>query len=515
MRHTNIVVLSVVTTLLTAVGCTTTQDQGTGASNFVSGRAIDGYITQGTVFFDVNDNNIFEPLLGETFAYLDPDGYFSYNPAPSSSPTIPKDYCNSSNADDKKYCLSAPSGAASAILRVTRGYDMATREKFVGTLSVHVENFGQLDYKSANTNAMPINGLLAYKTETNSVFPANEVITSETMLKTDPFRTGNGLSDADKKTLLRMAQQIHKTADVISSLVNTHTGGFFDKEGAFPRDINHFAYAAIAKAITGSKTLDGVLTSSVDAAAIVNDTITATTDYVAKYNLDVAATAQVTLTPVSATQKTDIVTKVNKLADQTRVLFELTGAADDAYINARLRAIEVITALMRDTTAGTKYQNAIDESNRSLYLTRLGDVTADVGFTVKLFKDQAVYTAGSIESQIDFSARQGLTDLLNQNPDGSESLSLQAPNCTAPCDSFGLTLNADGTASINANLSDAGITSSGSTLPATYQKIDDYTMVMNVEVSAGVTMPVTVTVNPDGTYNYDFANKDYANQSGS
>lgn len=162
MFSKKILAVSVSAVTLAMVGCGAgSQDSGaSGNSVQLSGLVVDPYVAQAKVYVDLNNNGVHEYGNFEPFAYTDEDGYFSADKDGNS-------YCDKDlSTYDKRHCLDTRQVSDNAVIRIEGGFDVATGEKFKGSLSLPVTLDGS-GGKSNTGVANPLTALFASVSETD------------------------------------------------------------------------------------------------------------------------------------------------------------------------------------------------------------------------------------------------------------------------------------------------------------------------------------------------------------
>ncbi len=489
--------LAILAALGLSAGCSVTeQDGGIGGEATVDGLAVDGYLAGAVVYVDTNDNNALDPW--EPSAITDGDGYYSFNPNTNT------DYCALPKGETRRvHCLSVTAALGEVTLRVSGGYDLITKEPFEGTMAVKVDLQQAAAGNPATVN--PLTSLLdlmdpsarAQWLDTEGLDEAavrgdlleGLAVAADRSDENDPVTA----TDLDP---VRLAWMLHKLVDVFAArLEAAYDADQFGTSGQ-PDDATHFVYQALAEVIAQAQQADTSLTT----AAILADN--------AKLAevLDAAAAlitaAGITGTGLTATPAQDLAAWGSKLATAVTNMF--TGVSTKGDLEARARAIEVIAALMRDSTNITlqdpppaALQNALTLAGDSTYLANLRSNKVDVNHLVGRFRDGN----GSLTAaDADYSARQSLTAQMGVNGElAGETLSMGNNG-----DNAVFTFNPDGTLDAQIAFDDPDLQiANDQPLAGTWEQVDDYTLVLNLEVAEGVTMPVIVKTTVDGNYSFD------------
>jgi len=546
----NILSLSVYSAVLALMGCgVTSQDNGTGeaGAGAISGVAIDGYVARAVVYVDTNQNNKLD--VWETRALTDSRGYFTYSPAyedKNGNAVAAVNYCElATDHADYTYCLKIPAGYDEVMVRMTQGLDLTTLDPFTGTLSMMVSsNESTIDQVMVGT---PITGLLAeMTTEQKTNFYATETDVDVDLAKLDflDFKTADLMTEADRLVLLRLALKIHKVADSIAGILDANLAQGTDdnlfgiKEG-MPTDASIYVYRAMANEITATTGVSAFLEDQTIMERVISNAWIAMKTVVNDYNIKNPSDVY---TIPSDPDFTPIATDSLRLAVVVGSVFgtSLTAAgsytdtdgevqdytlADDA--KARIRAIDIMASLIRSGADAAAITNAETLASDATYLTNLKSPKTDVtGLKAKFV---ATGNVGNITAaDANYDSRQSFAELFGDsgsvsgltgagggdvNEDGFAGNTLEMGESG---DSVGISFvsvdeNGDtvtdatsGTMTIDASIADGDFASESGEpleLEGTWEQIDEYTMLMNVEV-AGVIEPVivkpTVTKDDEG-----------------
>lgn len=544
----NILSLSVYSAVLALMGCgVTSQDTGTGeaGAGAVSGVAVDGYVAFAVVYVDTNKNNKLD--VWETRALTDGEGYFTYNP---NNPEGSRNYCELAEThNDYKYCLKIPAGYDEATIRMTRGYDLSTSEPFTGTLSMLVSsNASAIDQVMVGT---PITGLLAEMTaEQKTNFYATETDVDSDLAKLDflDFDTADLMTEADRLVLLKLALKIHKVADSIAGILDANLAQGTDdnlfgvKEG-LPTDASIYVYRAMANEVTATTGVSAFLADQtimervisnawIGMKAVVNDHNIANPDDVYTIPSDPdftpIATDSLRLAAGVGSVFSSALTAAGSYTDTDGVTQNYT-LADDA--KARIRAIDIMASLIRSGADASAITNAETLLTDATYLENLKSPKVDM--TGLKTKFTATGNVGNITAtDANYDNRQSFAELFGDenlsagltgsdggaaNEDGFAGNTL---GMSDNGDSVGISFNSvdengntvtdatSGTMTIDASFTEGDFASDSGEpleLEGTWEQIDEYTMLMNVEV-AGVVEPVIVkpTLTDDGQAAYYF-----------
>lgn len=528
--------------ILLLVGCgVTTQDQGLGdAANNVSGVAIDGYVMKATVYVDTNENNMLD--IWEPRAITDKSGYFTYNPVTDVK------YCERPLAAGELVhpnCLKMPAGYSEVLIRITGGYDIATSEPFTGTLSLRVST--QSQRLTVPAIATPITSLIALMSETQKTnFYSMETGVDQNNAVLDFLNFDvpaiSPATTAERRALLALALKIHKVADTVGGILDKEfdqglldgletteaKGGFFGIESNIPTDASVYMYQAIAGEVSEVRSVSNLLLDVDLLAGIISSAYAKMRGVVSDQNAiqDAQYAQPETDGAVFATMATDLVSFVTMIND---VLDEDSDVEAADELKARMRAIDVVASMMRSQQASDVVARAIDLAKDNAYIVNLKHGAVNISALKSRFIEQAGDAAGlaALDASIaDFSGRSSLNDMFGQNNSGFSGSTTpgfdgKALNMGEGDKSVGITFAGDavaeggeaattGTMTIDAtflgdefasNKKDENgvdvVDENGDpvkeplALEGTWEQIDDYTMLMNVEI-AGATQPVIV-----------------------
>ena len=537
----NILSLAVYSAVLGLMGCgVTSQDNGTGdaGEGAVSGVAVDGYVARAVVFVDTNKNNKLD--VWENRALTDSRGYFTYSPAYTDKNGVAVaavNYCElAKDHDDYTYCLKIPAGYDEVMVRITKGLDLTTLDPFTGTLSMMVSsNASSIENVIVGT---PITGLMAEMTaEQKTDFFAIETGLNTDLAKLDflDFDTTDLMTGDQRLVLLRLALKIHKVADSVAGVLDiafaqgTDSNLFGEKEGV-PTDASIYVYRAMAEKITATQSMTAALADQTIMEGIVSTAFANMKTVVNDYNIANASSAYtIPADPdfaAIATNSLRIVAVVNSVFNSTLAAGTYTdvGGTDYTYSESddgksRMRAVDIVASLIRSGAAEEAIANAEDlATNNALYLNYLTSPKADVTGIKTKFK-----AAGTIDEEgANYGSRESFASLFGNDSAGltgtnNDGFSGNTLAIGEGDDSVGVNFLANdadpsatsGTMTIDASFADGAFAkedADGNTealaLEGTWEQIDDYTMLMNVEV-AGVIEPVIVkpTVTQDANGN--------------
>ncbi len=472
-------------------GCSMTdQDAGTGEQGApVKGLMVDGYVAQALVFGDTNENNLLDSW--EPWALTDGDGFYGTNTVSGD------DYCAlPEDADKAVHCLRMPVGRDDVLVRMVGGYDVVTAQPFYGTLSMRVTK----TQASSGVVATPISSLVAHLSDADQAsMAANEGVTDVANLLRDFMDFSDPANDAENLVLQALALRIHKAVDFIAHGVEArYTAGGFNDNADMPKDATSLVYEAFAGEYSSwlvgnpAGTVAGFMT-----VANMNTVVTAADTSAQALATVAGATAGGVVTANLGTSAAAFSTFVSDMVTANTGTF----ADNKARADARQRAVEVVTHLLRDPTldsaAAAVTQGIVlaTQAGEAQYMTDIANQAVDVPFIVADLKANGAATTNAIASA---SYRGALPAVVT----GGGTLSLAKDQST---DNAAITFNTDGTMSVDLASSDGGtLDTAGSTLPGTYEVINDSTIVMNVEV-AGVIQPVLLQTQPGGGYTFDFA----------
>jgi len=517
--------------LILLIACNvSTQDQGLGGveNKSLSGVAIDGYIARAVVYVDVNENNKLD--VWEERALTDSEGYFTYNPNTKTN------YCSLSEEDAKRiHCLNAPAGYDEVMIRMTRGYDLTTVEPFTGTLSMKINIASSILEVSAIGS--PLNALFSeMSAEEKEIFFGLEASIEESMIDSDylDFSVGNELegSNAERKEIIKLSINTHKAADVIASLIdkdfakkNGDSDGFFGVEKGLPVDASVYVYKAMVDEVidrdrsSSPMALSVILNDIPKLESVVQRAFELMSDVVTEYNSQQSSVSDAYLIPDSASVN-DIANDLLAYITLSNTVFQssLDSTDLDGDVKARLRAVSIVASLIREkqaVAAQMAINATVDASmatNGKTYLQNLRSPKADIALVKQKFIDGSYVVDDSI-----FDLRKGFTELLGNDDssgivgDNSEGFPGNILSLGSSEDAVGVAFQGEtpgatsGTMMIDASVA-SGDFEGENELQGTWEQLDEYTMLMNIEV-AGVIEPVIIkpTLNEDGetVYNFD------------
>ena len=269
---------SVSAVTLALAGCgASDQDSGSSGNNVqLSGLVVDPYVAQAKVYVDLNNNGVHEYGSFEAFAFTDEDGYFSADKDGNS-------YCDKSAATyNKRHCLDTRQISGDAVLRIEGGFDVATGEKFKGSMALDID----LNNASAVTNTGVANPLTA-------LFAATKELTSAQQDAILTFLGYTGTTDAEKEEYIESltndfmdssdsdkynaqrfasAMAIHKSVAILSRAIEKKYDSILgEKVGTddtlMPSSAGKFVYEALASQLATDSTPDATDWTSVLIAA--------------------------------------------------------------------------------------------------------------------------------------------------------------------------------------------------------------------------------------------------------
>ena len=525
IKLTSLCILSVIT------ACSPTpQDSGDEYSAPISGRVVDGYIANAKVFVDTNKNGILDPW--EPRAITDKEGYFGYN-----SKSTGVDYCGLDDTDnDYVYCLKLPPLATEMMIQITDGYDLTTGEPFAGTISSWATRGDDVTLPGNNT-ASPISSLLSYMTPAARLeYAALEGFTADE-LKIDPLVNLGEISDAGieskRRSRINLAMQIQKTKDVISAYLATlykdsdGTTALFGNNEKFPADPSHYVMKTMADTLVTSATPVSVASIFADSTLLWEQVI-AVRDAI---NEDVSANSLQPDATLDVATPQDIATRMVEFNNFVDALFSVANNSDDLAspgnplsdsgdIQARLKAVEVVTTLLRDPTKANlpamdpAAQRAIDlalgtgsaiAADATNYLYGLSSSKADIRRLVENFQANGAAVAANAS---DFINRRTMSDQIGGGTLGTDLMDVTLTSSRSSSNTAAMVFNPDGglVAAISYTDPDnpANNISADQPLDGTWEQINDYTMLAHIEVG-GEIRPMIIRTDSDGTgYLFDF-----------
>ncbi len=547
-------VLLVITLTSLMGGCSVTeQDVGLGNDPVLGGRAVDGYIARAIVFVDSNENGVLEAW--ESRAFTDGDGYFTNNPGEDVKD--PLDDINYCAADTPRslaiHCLRFPIGLDESLIRVLGGYDITTSEPFKGMMTLRASP--NTDVSLLN-NSSPITSLLAMMNQED----INALAVSIGYADASPLMQDflQHLEDIDesvqektRRELTGIALQAHKMVDVLAHYLETllSANKFGDSKG-LPEDSTPFVYQAMAAEISTQLATD----SSFDLNTFfkTNTRIKAVIEKAAELIEKIVKNDDeaVSISLPDDDVKLIVANRTVELAEFIQTLFSadqiinIDSLTDKQDIQARLRAIEVVTTLLRkqinitsSPEKSAEVKSAIDLAAETDYLNNLSSDNVDIQDLASIISTDVKNGVITSTDVADFKDRKSMqeqlalerpiTEIIDKTAPAKEAFSLNLTEKTdtnvssaVEEDNVGFTFNTDGT--LTANIKFSGDQSSdfnidttkekengepGEPLPGTWEPINDTTMLVNIEV-AGVMQPVIVKTDSDGSgYKFDYGGK--------
>ncbi|MEK6749573.1 MAG: hypothetical protein AABY83_10250 [Pseudomonadota bacterium] len=474
---------------LVLAGCATNQDAGSGVAKSIKGLAVDGYLAAAQVYVDTNNNNKLDDW--EPHALTDKDGYFSFNPLTG------KNYCvEGAPLTDAMSCLQTTSTESSARLRFVGGYDLTTSTKFVGTLAAVVA-------VDATSVTNPVTTLLSYMTDAQkAAFIVNESAAATTAksatvtltaadLAMDYTALGGGNATDAQAWVAKLSMEIHKVVDVLEAGLVSH--GLTD------------ARSAVYKALAGT-----TYTTAGFGAYLVNGGATTNLQTIVTNSVGISTlSSPLTNAPTTA----EIAMRAFEVAQLSESLFATIPTMNSVGLKGRMRAIEVLTAGLRElgaTAMGAPPHAAraaaAANGDAATYLSNLGDDTKFVFTLVKnKFFPNVSYT---VAADVSFTP-QNIVTLAG----GGTTLDGAKLAVGSSTDGASLSFGADNTLSLNiSTASGSSVLGGSNTIAGTYQTLPDGSLVLNLEPVPGVIVPAMVQVTtavPPATgyvYNIDFNN---------
>jgi len=510
--------------VLALAGCGTAveQDKGVGTSTAFHARIVDGYLAGSLVFVDSNDNGVLDAW--EERAFTDRDGFVS---ASGSG----KDYCAAgAQPTDAVHCLKVRPADALKI-RASGGYDMSTGEPFNGALSLDTTRAAGSDSTKPVVTS-PLTTLLASMDEADRKALVTKLGLSLDVLNADFIKIApGGTTTTDQRKALTTAMQVHKLVEVMSSFLtaayagsdSTYSG--LGKNANLPRDASEFVYAAFAEQLASSSDdVDHVASSSTAVGLIVTGAET-------KVRAQIAAVTKKPLAEIVGdaalmAKLADRAGEVSTLGSTTAVLFSGATEMTSAKVDARLRAINIIVAVARDSAVDdARVKDALDATGDAGYMTNLESPKVDMAQLVTKFKQNKAAEAKtadfssrvSIESALKIPDALGSSTKLNLAESGKGDLSMDFK--TTAVDGAGkatggtLALDVKSFSGSDLFKKEAGSTEPTS-VPGTWEKLNDYSLLVTFEPIPGVKQqavvkPTQVTV--DGVvqtkYFFDYGGK--------
>ncbi|MDH5437017.1 MAG: hypothetical protein OEX83_09680 [Gammaproteobacteria bacterium] len=426
---------------------------------------VDGYVMRGLAYIDEKDNKI-KDSFETSKANTDSSGRLSKG--------IDKDgadvnYCETYDSDGKlsEKCFKVVTGQSNPIIRVTGGYNKSIGEEFIGTLSIKLD-VSKARSSSSATVISPITSLLVSVEDAAALGTTEELTQAE--LNSDYLDFSSTLSAEKRLQLVKMALQLHKSTDVIFTTLNGSYSGAFGDEGGLPSDGTPFVYEAIVENLdTG--TVDTLLTSDAGQLAVVSSSLTLLNESATNGNVTPVSMSTSDRELVAAKGVTISTFVSNLIAAAT---LPTDAVAAKAYVNARERAIEVVTALLRVNAATDQpvvdaINAATQNADKDTYLINLENSKFNLVSLVSKFQNGTYLSA----ADADFSNRAEL------NLSGSKTFGSDGTN-------IGLAFNDDGTVELTSALDLGGDLSVDAGLTGTVEEVDEYTSIVTFEPVPGV-----------------------------
>lgn len=258
--------ISLVTLALAGCGGASSQDSGSSTSSVkLSGLVVDPYLAQAKVYVDLNNDGVHQ-FSTEDFAYTDKDGYFSVSKAGV-------DYCASTVAEDKAHCLNTSQISSSAVLRIEGGYDVATGQKFTGSMEMSLDlskgaqslgaaNPLQSLYTAATTlDTAGKNAILDFIGTADTGYTSTQaerdaLVSALTRDFLAQNKTGGSGVDPAK---FKRAMQVHKASAILALALEQKYASWMKantkvNNKLMPTSAGKFVYAAIAEMLATTQT---------------------------------------------------------------------------------------------------------------------------------------------------------------------------------------------------------------------------------------------------------------------
>lgn len=553
---------------LTACGVTP-QDEGTGLSNQnkVSGVAVDGYLANAVVYADTNENNKLD--IWEQRALTDKKGYFSYNPVSDVNycESTNKDhakYCLKAPIGYDEVVIRITKGLDLTTMEPFTG-TLSMRMNVSGNVITSPQMTSPITGLLAHMDADQITAFLSEEGITAEQAAKDFLDYSDTTLITDEAERRTLLSLALKihKVSDVIARRLSKKFDqnILANPNDTSltAKGFFGVSEGVSNDGSVLVYKALANEISGTTDASAVLASTSKMAAVVTNAWNAINDVIQEHNdrklanqTDTEGSSQNNVDglfidlAVDTTAVSAIAADAVELAAVADGLFAsgLTAIVDDMGtagdtsddvvtspesedVASRIKALDIVATLMRKgkDRNSAETMNAISLAGDATYLMHLRSKKVDVAG----MKDKFLSNAGGVTAaDADYSSRQGFGNLLQGHSGGTnagftvaneQGMGGNSLNISEGQDNVAVSFLSDdpeadnGTVSISADFADGIFASSGDSttgdsqteLTGTWEQLDEYTMLMNIDV-AGVTQPVIIkpTLDENGNEAYYF-----------
>jgi len=483
-----------IATVLALTGCGTAveQDKGAGTSTAFHARIVDGYLAGSLVFVDSNDNGVLDAW--EERAFTDRDGFVSAS-------ATGKDYCAAgAQPTDAVHCLKVRPADALKI-RASGGYDMSTGEPFNGAMSLDTTWAAGSDSTKPVVTS-PLTTLLAGLDAADK-----QTVIAKLGLSADGVSAGvfgadfikikdSEKTSPDQRKALTAAMQLHKTVEVISSFLTSAYAGSdttysgLGKNAALPRDASEFIYAAFAE-LVASKILDldvNHVASSPDKINLVIDSAQK------KIEARVSAVTKKAPADLRTTASEALMLKLRgveggsqgragqlaSLGSQSRDLFDIGTELSKPEVEARLRAINIVATVARDT--------AVIDDRVADALAATGDLGAPAtNLSLKEGDKNDIsmkFTTTAVETVDGVTKATGGTLALDINAFSGSNV-----------------FNKDASST-----SDPSTPPKPTSVPGTWEKLNDYSLLVTIEPIPGVKQQAVVkpTIAADGTTKYFF-----------
>ncbi len=357
------------------------QDQGSGTSIQINGTAV-GYLAYSTVFVDANRNGQLDSF--ETArAVTDKDGYISTGKDSTN-------YCASNIAAElAKHCLKSdidvPDGS---LLRYIRGYDVATGQPFVGTLTTTLQHTS--DGSIQTSIASSLTSLLSEMSDSQqSAFASANGFTVE-QLQSDFLSTvyGGGTMDATSSALLEAALQVQKIVDIIADALEDAIPNIMGEYRELPANATIYVYEQLALQLDGyTGTLNDFLNDSVEIDAVINAAIS-------DINTDLANIPEITDAIVNSELPLTLASRVSGTANL--VSGTITSGDSIDSVKGVSRTVELMVEQVRNATLSddlsTDFTNVDIQINDPTFISTIGADGVDLNAISATFDSTTLNT---------------------------------------------------------------------------------------------------------------------------
>ncbi|MBD3670849.1 MAG: hypothetical protein HUJ29_08745 [Gammaproteobacteria bacterium] len=443
--------------LLAACGA---PNQDGGNPSTLSGLAVDGYVAGATVYLDITGDGVLDPF--EPRARTDADGYFGVAQDGTN-------YCTSSNTTHEKYCLRT--GAYSGeLIRIKGGIDTLTGEPFRGVLTRAAD-------AASSQITSPLTSLLGYMTAAQVTAFLNAENTAAGTSLTEADLNADLLdisttTDAAQNHLIRTAWLVHKSVHVMATELKRRYTDANTSNAALANDFSPYVYEAMVTAWEAASNPD--METFLGTTANVDATL-GTPGGSGAAGLIESNGGVNDGGAIAADMATRIGHLLSLIGDASHFSLGSTATHTVAEIEARGRAIEVLTIMLTQTALSANEAAAIADLITGATLTNLQNASADVA------QIAADYIATG-SATTDYSSRSDLSTALsgaginastpttlNDGSGGTADVTIDTSNGTVNIDMSSVDIDGDGNPDTVS-------------LPGTITAVNDYTSVMTLDV---------------------------------